>query len=79
VNSPESNWGTPDEANIIVPPVTYGEAPAGTVEDFPAEPLVSGVTYELVLWRILPEGNAGTGCMMVIDSACLTAVEEFVR
>lgn len=79
INAPESNWGSPSMANIILPPVTYGVVPAGTVADFPASPLAAGVTYELVLWRILPEGNAGAGCIMTFDSACLVAVEEFTR
>jgi hypothetical protein len=79
INAPESSWGSPSTANIILPPVTYGQVPAGTVADYPASPLVAGVTYELVLWRILPEGHAGTGCMLTFDSACLVAVEEFTR
>jgi hypothetical protein len=79
INAPESSWGSPSAANIILPPVTYGQVPAGTVADFPASHLVPGVTYELVLWRILPDGNAGSGCMLMFDSACLAAVKEFTR
>jgi hypothetical protein len=78
ISTPESSWGTASEANRIFPPVTYGQAPAGTVEDPPAEALVQGRTYELVLWRILPPGVTGP-CMMTFGNACLVAVQPFTR
>jgi hypothetical protein len=79
INAPESSWGSQTTANIIRPPVSYGQVPAGTVAaDLPL-PLVAGTTYELVLWRILPPGHSGAGCIMKWDSACLTAVKEFTR
>lgn len=40
-----------DNANDIVPSITYGVAPAGAVEDMPAIPLVAGQRYEVILWR----------------------------
>jgi hypothetical protein len=78
VNSPEETWDTPSEANRIVPPVTYGQAPSGTEEDFPAEALVPGTAYELVLWRILPGGDM-SGCIASFENACLVAVHAFTR
>jgi hypothetical protein len=64
--------------NIISPPITYGQAPAGTEEDPPAQPLVAGQTYELVLWKILPAGGS-TQCQQTFQNACLLAVKEFTR
>lgn len=78
INTPEDSWETASEANLILPPVTYGLAPEGVEEDFPAEELVAGRTYELVLWRILPEGTTGD-CIMMLENACLLAVHEFTR
>jgi hypothetical protein len=95
INTPESTWYTPSEANAILPPVTYGEAPAGLEEDFPAEPLVAGQTYELVLWRALPpEAGDGAGCITTLvhsepalpgepapptQTFCLLTVHAFTR
>lgn len=92
INTPESSWYTPSAANAILPPVTYGEAPAGLEEGFPADPLVAGQTYELVLWRAPPEAGDGAGCIMTFEHSepvspgepaqepqifCLLAVHEF--
>jgi hypothetical protein len=49
----------------IAPGVTYGSAPAGASEDAPAIPLVSGTTYEVILFR-------GT-----LANATIAAIEEF--
>lgn len=49
----------------IAPGVTYGSVPAGASQDAPAIPLVSGTTYEVILFR-------GTEA-----NAIIAAVEEF--
>lgn len=78
----EGATGTPgdfEKANLITPPLTYGLAPSttGVFETDDPEPLVSGVTYELVLWRILEEGSTAN-CLMHTDNGCLLAAEAFV-
>jgi hypothetical protein len=45
--------------------VIYGSVPAGASEDAPAIPLVSGTTYEVILFRGTPA------------NAIIAAVEEF--
>jgi hypothetical protein len=57
-----------EEANDIVPSITYGVAPAGAIEDMPAIPLVAGQRYEVILWRWVD----GVGYRTV-------GYEEFVR
>ncbi|HUG01385.1 MAG TPA: hypothetical protein VML95_05945 [Longimicrobiales bacterium] len=56
------------EANGIAPPVTYGVLPEGAESSSAAEPLISGQRYELILWRVMPNG-----------SAVLLTVHEFTR
>ena len=55
-------------ANAITPPVTYGQVPAGATDSYGPEPLVAGQTYELILWRMMPDG-----------SSALLTVKEFTR
>lgn len=77
INTDEQSWETPEQANQIFPPVTYGLAPAG-VQELPAEELVVGRVYELVLWRVLPDGET-EDCIATLENACLIAVHEFTR
>lgn len=43
--------------NIIAPPVTYGVTPFGVDDqDDPADPLLPGVRYQLIVWRVLESG-----------------------
>jgi hypothetical protein len=78
VGTPESTWGSPDGANRIFPPVTYGRAPAGATERDAAASLVAGRTYELVLWRALAPGSTAK-CLQNFENMCLLAVHEFRR
>jgi hypothetical protein len=73
----ENETQSPGEANKIVPPLTYGLAPAGMIEDA-ALPLGSGSSYKLVLWRRLPSGSNAV-CMERIGNECLIAVKSFTR
>jgi hypothetical protein len=71
--------GTSTEAaNIILPPVTYGQVPTGTEELEPAATLVAGQTYELILWKIIPSG-ANVVCQSRNQNACMLTVKAFVR
>lgn len=65
-------------ANIIVPPVTYGQAPQGAEEYEPAMTLVAGHTYDLVLWKVVPPG-ATVQCQQRFSNVCLLAVKSFTR
>ncbi len=83
ISSDEESWTSPEQANRITPPVTYGVVPPGVsqIPDDPFDvpypiPLEVGVTYELVLWRILPEGS-GAVCIERFENVCLLAVHEF--
>ncbi len=78
VGTDESVWNDPSLANLIAPPVTYGSVPSGSIAFQDPLPLVTGVTYELILWRILPATSTAT-CMQRFDNLCLMAVHPFVR
>jgi hypothetical protein len=43
--------------NALVPPVTYGELPAGAEEIAAPEPLQAGVTYEVIVARWIGPGD----------------------
>mgnify|MGYP001826205554 CR=1 FL=1 len=74
----EAGWDDPATANIIEPPVTYGVVPDGLIELPNPEALEPGVTYELILWRILPAGSTAV-CEARFDDACLLTVHTFAR
>ncbi len=73
-------WDGPEEANLILPPVTYGVVPAvgGLLQTWGPEPLVAGETYDLVLWRVLPAGSTAR-CQWNLENSCLVAVRPFTR
>jgi hypothetical protein len=78
IMSDEAGWDQPATANIISPPVTYGVVPDGLIEIPNPEALEPGVTYELILWSILPAGSTAE-CQMRWDDACLLTVHPFTR
>lgn len=66
-------WSISDpgfDENTIEPPVTYGQVPAGAEEGEPPATLQSGVTYDLVLWRLDPNDP---------NTEILLANEQFSR
>lgn len=75
--APDSLWEGP-EANLIVPPVTYGESRTGMVGQ-PAEALVVGERYDLVLWRVTPPGTRMSGCAAFIENNCIVGLRRFTR
>jgi hypothetical protein len=79
IATPESSWDTPDQANQIFPPVRYGQVPARATESGEPSTLQEGTVYELVLWRIIPQGGSTAGCMQTFENACLLTVKEFTR
>jgi hypothetical protein len=78
VATPEQSWSSPDQANRILPPVTYGQVPPGVAQGEAPATLVTGRTYELVLWRVLPQGSTAQ-CIQRLESLCLSSVHEFQR
>ena len=78
VSSPEDSWTSADAANKILPPLTYGQTPAGTEIGEPPATLVAGRTYELILWRMLPSGSTAQ-CQQRFENMCLLTVTEFTR
>ena len=63
--------------NVIEPPYTYGVVLPGMESRWEGD-LVAGETYDLVLWRILPEGSTAS-CLGRMDDGCLVAVRSFTR
>jgi len=76
--SDEDTWDDPAAANLIRPPVAYGSAPSGTTTFGGTQPLMSGRTYEVGLWRLVPSSSTAA-CQQRFENACLLAVHEFVR
>lgn len=74
----QETWGNPASANMIHPPVTYGAALSGATTFEDAAPLLSGHTYEVVLWRAIPSSSTAP-CQQRFDGMCLIAVHPFVR
>ena len=78
ISAPNMDENSTDASNIIVPPVVYGQAPAGATEDAPAQALVPGRTYELILWKAVSPGTSVT-CQSRFGNACMLTVKAFVR
>ena len=75
-------WDGPDEANLITPPVTYGVVPAVAGEPLQTRgplPLAAGVTYDLVLIRVLSAGGLAQCPGLQLENACAVAVHPFTR
>lgn len=74
-------WSDPAKANLIEPPVTFGEVPdVAEMIGPPGQPgaLMSGVAYDVALWRIMPDIDAAD-CIAKSENACLVAVRSFTR
>src|SRR5688500_9470645 len=65
------------QSNVIVPPVVYGLVPSVAKEDVPAQTLVPGRTYQLVLWKVMPPGNTTT-CERIFN-VCRLTFTSFTR
>ncbi|MSR19853.1 MAG: hypothetical protein EXR91_02595 [Gemmatimonadetes bacterium] len=78
VTTDDATWGNPVQANLIASPVSYGVVPASTSQLQAPVTLASGTTYELILWRILPTGNAAP-CLGRFGDVCVMASHEFIR
>lgn len=57
ISTDEATWDNPAQANLIAPPITYGVAPTSVPELQAPDPLASGVSYEVILWRALASGS----------------------
>ena len=78
VGTSEDSWTSAETANRILPPLTYGQTPAGTEVSEPPATLVAGRTYELILWRVLPSGSTAE-CQLRLQNMCLLTVTPFTR
>lgn len=73
----EDPLATEQQVNRIAPPVTYGVAPAGSLTDTGPDGLVSGQSYRIGLYRLLPDNVI---CATnVFDGACFVASHTFTR
>jgi hypothetical protein len=73
----EQDWGPPESANAITPPITYGQNPDSLCFYGP-QPLSDGETYSVALFRVLPSGSTAS-CLQREGPACLLTVEAFTR
>jgi hypothetical protein len=75
----EDTWDSPEQVNLIHPPVTYGVRPPGITQENAPQALQAGRDYEFILWRVLDDGVPTSGCVMAFDRACLIALHTFRR
>lgn len=78
ISTSEDDWDSPELANRIAPPVTYGRVPSGIPETWGPEPLIAGGSYDLILYRILPSGSS-VQCEVNFGNACALAIQTFTR
>lgn len=78
VSAPDVSETSTETANIIRPPVTYGQLPPGAEQSGPAAALVPGRTYEVILWKVVSAGST-ISCLQRVQNACLLAVTPFTR
>jgi hypothetical protein len=78
VAAPGISSSSDESANIILPPVTYGQVPQGAEEISSPTALVSGTQYDLVLWKTVPAGSS-VQCQQRNGNACLLSVKVFTR
>ena len=77
IGTDDATWGDPGLGNLFTPPVTYGVAPTGTLDQYGPDPLSIGGTYDVTLWRVPPGSTAD--CLAVAFGLCMLANQEFVR
>jgi hypothetical protein len=75
VGTDDSNWDDPAQVNLFTPPITYGVAPSGTADEYGPDPLVTGVEYDFILWRVPPGSTAD--CLAEAFGACMLANHQF--
>ena len=78
ISAPNFDETATTAANVILPPITYAQVPAGAEEVQAPETLMAGTTYEVVLWKIVDAG-ANPPCQERFENACLIAVKAFQR
>ena len=81
ISTDNATWDNPVQANLIAPPITYGVAPTSAPELQAPDPLAPGVSYEVILWRVLASGST-TQCVARVGNpadVCVMAIHEFTR
>ena len=76
ISTDDTTWDDPAQANLIVPPLTYGVTPAVAQEFQSPTTLVSGVTYDVNLGRIVAAESAAE-CVLRAGNLCIMAIHEF--
>ena len=77
ISSDDATWSSPDQANLIAPPVTYGTSslPAGVETEYGPEPLSRGSTYEVIPFQVVDP--ASSACGDLVQNVCRLAIHEF--
>ena len=77
IGTDDATWSTPEQANLIEPPVTYGAAslPVGVQTEYGPDPLVAGTTYDLILFSVV---DASSTCPDLLGTnVCRLTIHEF--
>lgn len=78
ITTDEATWDDAAQANRIRSSVTYGTVPAGVDERYGPLTLVEGRQYQVLLWRISPDGD-NAGCTATYQDACMIGRASFTR
>jgi hypothetical protein len=78
ISTDMESWVSPSDANRITPPVTYGVTPSGVTEFEEPLTLAHNARYDLILWRVLPEGSTAQ-CQSSFGNACMLTNHQFTR
>ena len=71
-----ATWADAAQANLIMPPVTYGVAPTSASQLVPPGALVSLDVYQVNVARVLPAGSTAE-CFASVPRLCVMEIHLF--
>lgn len=77
ISSDDATWSSPEQANLISPPVTYGTTslPAGVQTEYGPLPLSRASAYDVIPFQVVDP--ASTACADLFQNVCRLAIHEF--
>jgi hypothetical protein len=77
VSSDDATWPSPEQANLVSPPIGYGTTslPTGVTTEYGPLPLTRGETYDVIPFQVVDLTNAA--CADLFQNVCRLAIHEF--
>jgi hypothetical protein len=77
VSSDDATWSSPEQANLLSPPMSYGTTslPTGVTTEYGPLPLTRGETYDVIPFQVVDPTN--TACADLFQNVCRLAIHEF--